>query len=101
MHNEVMGRTRIWKAQTHTRTGLTLYALPPFYGGENGGGIKKISCSIQQSMIFFLPINVKMPTVVALLTFMSRKNSILGLSEPEKCWISQYFHIYEHLKFHA
>ena len=29
-------------------------------------------------------INVKMPTVVGILTFMSRKNSVLGLSEPEK-----------------
>ena len=32
----------------------------------------------------FLLINVKMPTIVGILTFMSRKNSILGLSEPEK-----------------
>ena len=29
-------------------------------------------------------INVKMPTIVGILTFMSRKNSILGLSEPKK-----------------
>ena len=28
--------------------------------------------------------NVKMPTIVGILTFMSRKNNILGLSEPEK-----------------
>ena len=33
---------------------------------------------------FFLLINVKMPIDVGILTFMSRKNSILGLSEPEK-----------------
>ena len=32
-----------------------------------------------------LLINVKMPTNVGILTFASRKNSILGLSEPEKC----------------
>ena len=50
---------------------------------------------------FFLLINVEMPTIVAILTFMSRKNSILGLSEPEKSWISLYFYTYEHLKFHA
>ena len=30
---------------------------------------------------FFLLINVKMPTTVGILTFLSRKNSILGLSE--------------------
>ena len=32
---------------------------------------------------FSLLINVKMPTNVGILTFMSRKNSILGLSEPK------------------
>ena len=35
-------------------------------------------------MIFFLLRNVNMSIVVGILTFMSRKNSILGLSEPEK-----------------
>ena len=35
-------------------------------------------------MKFFLFVNVKMPTIVGILTFMSRKNSILGLFEPEK-----------------
>ena len=37
---------------------------------------------------FFLFTNVKMPTSVGTLTFVSRKNSILGFSEPEKCRIS-------------
>ena len=46
--------------------------------------IKLFSCSTQLSMKFFLLINVKMPTIVGILTFMSRKNSILGLSESEK-----------------
>ena len=32
----------------------------------------------------FLLINVKIPTIVGILTFISRKNSFLGLSEPEK-----------------
>ena len=35
-------------------------------------------------MKVFLLINVKMPTTVGILTFMSRKNSILGLCDPEK-----------------
>ena len=47
--------------------------------------IKKISCSTQLSMEFFLLINVKMPTIVGILTFMSRKNKILGLYDPDKC----------------
>ena len=29
-------------------------------------------------MLFFLLINVKMPTIVGILTFMSRKNSVLS-----------------------
>ena len=52
-------------------------------------------------MKFFLLINVKMPTIVGILTFMSTKNCIIDLSEHEKCWNSLYFYIYEHLKFLA
>ena len=47
--------------------------------------------------IFFLLINVKMPTTVGILTFMSGKNSILGLAEPKKAEFLLY--TYEHLKF--
>ena len=46
--------------------------------------IKFVSCSTQLSMKFFLLINVKMPTIVGILTFMSGINSILGLSEPNE-----------------
>ena len=52
-------------------------------------------------MKFFLLINVKMPTVVGILTFMNRKNSILGLSEPKKAEFLDIFYTYEHFKFHA
>ena len=45
--------------------------------------IKLFTCSTQLSMKFFIVINIKMPTIVGVLTFMSRKNTILGLSEPE------------------
>ena len=48
-------------------------------------GYKIFSCSTQLSMKFFLLINVKMPLIVGILTFISRKNSIIGLSEPIKC----------------
>ena len=47
--------------------------------------MKIISFSTQLSMKFFLLINVKIPTVVGILTFISRKNSILDFSEPENC----------------
>ena len=47
--------------------------------------IKLFSCSTQLSMKFFLLINVKMPTIVGILTFINRKNSMTGLSEADKC----------------
>ena len=77
-----------------------IYQLPvrPSPGPEV---TKLFSCSTQLSMKLFLLINVRMPITVGILTFMNRKNSILGLSEPEKCLISWYFYSYEHLKFHA
>ena len=51
---------------------------------EQASRFKKTSCLTQLSIKFFLVVNVKMPTVVGITTFMSRKNSILGLSESEK-----------------
>ena len=50
--------------------------------------IKLFSCSTQPGMKLFLVIHVEMPIIVGISTFMSRKTSILGLSEPEKCLIS-------------
>ena len=47
-------------------------------------GYEKCSCSTQLSVQFFLFINVEMSKSVGILIFMSRKNSILALSEPEK-----------------
>ena len=44
--------------------------------------IKLFSCSTQLSMKFSLLINVKMPTIVGILTSMRGKNNILGLTEP-------------------
>ena len=55
------------------------------YDGCKPEVIKLFSDSTHLSMKFLLTINVKMPTIVGILIFMSRKNSILSLSEPEKC----------------
>ena len=46
--------------------------------------IKLFTCATQLSMKFFLLINVKMSTIVGILTSMSGKNTILGLSGPKK-----------------
>ena len=53
---------------------------------RSGSEVKKLFiCSTQLSMKFFLLLNVKMPTIVGILTFMSMKNSILaGLSDLDK-----------------
>ena len=45
--------------------------------------LKFFPCSTQLSIKIFTLIHVKMPTIIGILTFMSRQNSILGLSEPK------------------
>ena len=54
--------------------------------------IKHFSCSTQLSMEFFLLITVKMPTIFGILTVMSGKNSILGLSERKKDEFLDFFY---------
>ena len=44
------------------------------YMGSGPEVMKKFSCSTRLSMKIFLLRNVKMPTIVGILTFMSRKN---------------------------
>ena len=62
---------------------------------------KLFSCSAQLRLRFILLINVKMPTIVGILTFMSRINYLLFSTEPEFSTNFDYFNIYEQLKFHA
>ena len=63
--------------------------------------IKLFSCSTQLSLKFILLINVKMPTIVGILTFISRINYQFLRFEPEFSTKFDYFSIYEQLKFHA
>ena len=63
--------------------------------------IKLFSCSAQLRLKFILLINVKMPTIVGILTFMSRINYKFLSFEPEFSNNFDYFSIYEQLKFHA
>ena len=44
-------------------------------------------------------INVKMPTIIGILTFMSRINFMLSLVKYQTSFDSNYFDIYEELKF--
>ena len=69
---------------------------------RSGPEVKKLfSCSAQLRLKFILLINVKMPTIVGILTFISRINYRLCLSKPEFSTNLDYVCIYEQLKFHA
>ena len=63
--------------------------------------IKLFSCSTQLSTKFILLINVKMPTIVGILTFISRINTTSESFKARKIFISHHFTFYEQLKFHA
>ena len=63
--------------------------------------IQLFSYSTQMSMNFILLINVKMPTVVGILTFISMKNATSEFQSKKKIFIFQYLRFYEQLKFHA
>ena len=63
--------------------------------------IKLFSCSTQLCMKFFLLINVKMPTIVGILTFTSMINTTSERLKPRYFFICRYFSFYEQLKFHA
>ena len=63
-------------------------------------GYQTVSCSAQLSMKFILLINVKMPTIVGILTFISRLIQHLRVSK-QKIFISHQFAFYEHFKVHV
>ena len=63
--------------------------------------IKLFSCSTLLRLKFILLVNVKMPTIVGILTFTSRINYSFLYFEPEFSTIFYYFSIYQQLKFHA
>ena len=59
------------------------------------------SCSTQLSMKFILLINVKMPTIVGILTFIGMINTTSERHKARNFVIFQYFSFYEQLKFRA
>ena len=63
--------------------------------------IKLLSCSTQLSTKFILLMNVKMPTVVGILTFISMIVTTSERLEARSFFICQYFSFYEQLKFSA
>ena len=63
--------------------------------------IKLFPCSTQLSTRFILLINVKMPTIVGILTFISMINSTSEKLKVINFSICRYFSFYEQLKFLA
>ena len=63
--------------------------------------IKLFPCSTQLSMKIILLINVKMPTIVGILTFISMTNAASESFKARKGFIFHHFTFYEPLKFHA
>ena len=63
--------------------------------------IKLFSCSTQLSMKFILLINVKMPTIVGILTFISMINTASERFKARNFFISKHFSFYQKLKFRA
>ena len=63
--------------------------------------IKLFLCSTQLSTKFILLINVKMPTIVGILTFISMINTKSERLKARNFFVCRYFSFYEHLKFRA
>ena len=64
-------------------------------------GYKTFSYSAQLSMEFILLINVKMPTIVGILTFISMMNTTSEIIKASNFFICRYFFVYEQLEFRA
>ena len=63
--------------------------------------IKPFSCPTQLSTKFILLLNVKMPTIVGILTLISITNSRSERLRARNMFICRYFGFYEQLKFRA
>ena len=63
--------------------------------------IKLFSCSTQLSTNFIMLINVKMPTIVGILTFNSMTNKTFESLKARKVFNFLGSNFYEQLKFHA
>ena len=63
--------------------------------------IKLLTCSTQLSTKFILLINVKMPTIVGILTFISMINTTSERLKARNFFICRYFSFNEQWKFPA
>ena len=75
--------------------------LYTFYMNSGPEVIKLFPCSTQLSTKSILLINVKMPTIVGILTFISMINTTSERLEAINFFNCRYFSIYKQLKFCA
>ena len=53
--------------------------------------MKKVLALSPSEVVFIMLINVKMPTIIDILTFMSRINFVLSCNEHEKSFITAWY----------
>ena len=75
---------------------ISIFLIEIFPGPE---AIKHFSFSTQLSAKFILLINVKMPTIVGILTFISMINTTSERLKARRFFICRYFRFYEQVKF--
>ena len=78
-----------------------LFALSILVNRPGSEVIKLFSYSTQLSMKIILLIDVKMPTIVGILTFISMINATSERLTARNFFISRYFSFYEQLKLRA
>ena len=84
-----------------SRTKKIIFDYGLLSGGPGPEVINLFSFSTQLSTKFILPINVKMPTIVVILTFISMINTTSERLKARNFFICQYLSVYEQLKFLA
>ena len=85
-----------WELQVREKLTLIMLCFP-----ARPQGYKTFSSSTQLSTILFLLINVKMPTIVDILTFISMINTTSKKLKARNFFSCRYLSFYEQLKFRA
>ena len=83
----------------HTARSLFYYAVLNLSFLSGPKVIKLFPCSTQLSTKFILLMNVQMPTIVGILTFINMINATSERLKPRNFFICRYFSFYEQLKF--
>ena len=78
---------------------IKFYGLHPLLAWQRG--YKTFSNSTQLSMKFFMLINVTMPTIVCILTFISMIYATSESFKSKEVFIFQYFSFKEQFNFHS